>query len=305
MKNTQHKLSDDGLPKRSMRRPKADHLRLRTKIDSMLNYIELIRYCDDRGSQGTILRLVSQRLAYLLHLSSIEKITEQKHSIRLGGLRIAFSVLEQLHSFLEIFVDNDYELCSGFEPHPEWVVIDAGANIGLFSLYAAQTCSKVYAFEPDPRAFEHLRENIRSNDLGNKVKLIPQALSSSIGKGNISRSSRITANSIVRDLPSHTSTNESDLPVDVTTLDTFFRQERLDQINLIKMDVEGSEAKALKGGTYALTRTQRVVMEYHNYLVPDVLAEVRTLLSEAGLREVCRIDHKPDVMGLVYFARMK
>ena len=60
----------------------------------------------------------------------------------------------------EIFVDKLY-LQEGISISPGDTVFDIGANIGVFTLCAAQQGARVYAFEPVPSTFEVLQHNIQ------------------------------------------------------------------------------------------------------------------------------------------------
>ncbi|MCK6549306.1 FkbM family methyltransferase [Myxococcota bacterium] len=69
--------------------------------------------------------------------------------------------------FREIFVDEEY-LRHGITLAPGATVIDAGANIGLFSLFAARACGgdlRLLAFEPAPATYGYLVENLRAHGL--------------------------------------------------------------------------------------------------------------------------------------------
>lgn len=69
--------------------------------------------------------------------------------------------------FREIFIDEEY-LRHGVTLAPGATVIDAGANIGLFSLYAARACGgdvRLLAFEPAPATHGYLVENLREHGL--------------------------------------------------------------------------------------------------------------------------------------------
>ena len=60
------------------------------------------------------------------------------------------------------------------------VVIDAGANIGLFACYATRRspAARVVCIEPFPATYERLRETIRANRLDDRVTCLNQALDS-------------------------------------------------------------------------------------------------------------------------------
>ena len=65
----------------------------------------------------------------------------------------------------EIWIDDLYlqegiSLCTGD------VVLDVGANIGVFTLYAAKQGAQVYAYEPMPPTYAVLQQNIEAHGLG-------------------------------------------------------------------------------------------------------------------------------------------
>ena len=64
----------------------------------------------------------------------------------------------------EIFVDKLY-LQGGVSILPGDIVLDVGANIGVFTLFAAKQGAQVYAYEPVPPTFEVLQHNIRLHRL--------------------------------------------------------------------------------------------------------------------------------------------
>jgi FkbM family methyltransferase len=71
----------------------------------------------------------------------------------------------------EIFYQNSY-LINDLNLNPGSVIIDVGANIGLFSLFALKHCkydAVIYSFEPIPDSFECLKRNLAP--FSNKVQL--------------------------------------------------------------------------------------------------------------------------------------
>jgi FkbM family methyltransferase len=68
----------------------------------------------------------------------------------------------------EIVVGNPY-FQEGVSISPGDVVLDIGANIGVFALCAAKQGAQVYAYEPIPRTFELLQQNIYLHGLDNMV----------------------------------------------------------------------------------------------------------------------------------------
>jgi FkbM family methyltransferase len=125
-------------------------------------------------------------------------------------------------------------------------IVDIGANVGYYTLLAARRVGphgKVYAFEPEPRNFGLLMENIRLNSHENVIA-IQRAVSNEAGTAPLFLSPRCSgAHSLVstRDYSNET------IAVETVTLDKFFEMEGCPAIQLIKMDIEGWEIEALDG----------------------------------------------------------
>lgn len=63
----------------------------------------------------------------------------------------------------EIWTERVYERRPGFAPRPGWVVLDAGANQGVYAVRAARAGASVFAVEPEPRNAALLRRNAGEN----------------------------------------------------------------------------------------------------------------------------------------------
>ncbi len=139
--------------------------------------------------------------------------------------------------------------------------VDAGANIGLMSLFVAHKlkddCS-IVAFEPHPVTAAILRENIAINQFSS-IRVEPFALGNAAGTGSIYDRWEVNRGGSSLIAPPH----EGDkYPVQVTTLDSCFADDF--PIDVIKMDVEGFELYALQGAAAILRRKQppMLVLEY-------------------------------------------
>lgn len=130
------------------------------------------------------------------------------------------------------------------------VVIDAGANIGIFTLLASRKARKVIAVEPDPENFSYLVRNVKLNNAENVI-LVNEALSDYVGEGRISG----------RGLSAALSPNKG-TAVKVTTIDAILRQLRVTKADIVKMDIEGEEVKALNGEY--LPKVRELMVEVHN-----------------------------------------
>jgi FkbM family methyltransferase len=214
-----------------------------------------------------------------------------------GGLEArvrAFSA--QVGPYVEIFLERVYERHPGFVSRPGDIVLDVGANVGFFTLRQAQKVGptgKVFAFEPNPSAYELLVENINHNGF-TWVSAINAAMSDRGGQtATFWVSQRQTSTgSLFRD---HGRTGESSITSRTIKLDDFVARENLDRIDLLKMDTEGAEALIIEGGLQrAVPITRRIVMESHNTRQP-----VEELLRPFGFSMV---HWEPDA-HVAYFAR--
>lgn len=146
---------------------------------------------------------------------------------------------------------------------PGMTVVDGGANIGEFTLRSARLVGprgKVYALEPSSETFPDLEFNVALNRLEN---VRPLRLAVSDTDGPVSFYSRGRASGAAS-LFAATAAGEAET-VPGTMLDTLAETEKLDGIDLIKLDVEGAEFAACRGMSRLLSgpRPPVVVFEYH------------------------------------------
>lgn len=129
-------------------------------------------------------------------------------------------------------------------------VIDAGAFIGVFAVYASKVVGdegKVFAFEPDPNTFKRLNTSLELNGVRN-VQVANKGLWSSettlTFRGGLELGSSFLKNESVG-----TGTR-----VAVTTIDNALSGEQISGNIFFKMNIEGSEVEALKGATTTIEK---------------------------------------------------
>jgi FkbM family methyltransferase len=124
------------------------------------------------------------------------------------------------------------------------VVIDVGANMGVFSIFSVvnRKASRVYAFEPIKSTFDILISNCKLNDIQQNVDVINMGLGNFNGTASMSISEdNIGANSMVLNL------NGNLESVEITTLDSFVTSNEIKKLDFIKVDIEGAERLFLEG----------------------------------------------------------
>jgi FkbM family methyltransferase len=130
-------------------------------------------------------------------------------------------------------------------------VVDAGANVGTHTVAFAKAvggAGRVLAFEPQPRVFELLERNVRSNGY-DSVRCHRVALGAERSVRH-ARGLDYAAHVNVGAVSLLTAAAESSFSVEVVPLDSF----DLDAVRLIKIDVEGMESDVLRGAAATLRR---------------------------------------------------
>lgn len=145
-----------------------------------------------------------------------------------------------------------------FKKHlkPGNIVLDIGANIGYHTLIAAERVGKtghVYAFEPDPKNFQLLKKSVEVNGYKN-VTLEQVALSNKNGQGKLFLSNEDNYGDLrifdSQDMRASTQ-------IKLMALDTYFKDKN-PQIDVIKLDVQGSEALVITGAQQTLKKNKHL-----------------------------------------------
>jgi FkbM family methyltransferase len=137
---------------------------------------------------------------------------------------------------IEIFLREDYGAVADGA-----VILDLGANIGTFSVYAATTARDVtiYAYEPMAEFYRLMKENIRLNRLDGAVKCFNSAV------GSDTRVRELFVEGADLFFPSLVAPGGDGaarkVRVSCTTLADILDSNELQRIDLLKMDCEGAE----------------------------------------------------------------
>jgi len=169
----------------------------------------------------------------------------------------------------EIWVHNDYTP-DGFEINENDIVIDIGAHIGIFSVFASKFVKngRIYAFEPVPENFEMLEYNISINNIKN-ITAINKAVTN---KKEVTISTEPSLNTGGHSMYTD---SQSNIKAEGISLEKFIRHNKISKINLLKIDCEGGEYEILLTmPDEILDRIDKISMEYHDYLVKEYNHEI-------------------------------
>jgi FkbM family methyltransferase len=134
-------------------------------------------------------------------------------------------------------------------------VIDAGANIGVFSLQAARAVGargRVYAFEPMRNTFEMLARSVQANGLEGRCVLYNEGLGAAEASGSFHLSTHATNPG-----SSHISTGTDGQGIRIRPIDSI-EYER--PVRFIKIDVEGFEPNVIQGAIGTIARYRPVIL---------------------------------------------
>jgi len=173
----------------------------------------------------------------------------------------------------EIFEENVYKLHDNFfQGGFDQVVLDVGANIGVFTLNVLLRAKengmpvKIYAIEPEPNNLKLLIQNLEQNDWlfgASQVIIIKQGMSDKPGKAFINNahgSSRLS---------------EAGSKIDLITLDQLVEEEKIKEIAFAKFDIEGSEVPTiLAASDETIDKIHRTAIEFDEHNGLDKFAEV-------------------------------
>lgn len=146
---------------------------------------------------------------------------------------------------------------------PGMVFVDVGANAGAFSLAAAKLVGNsgcVLAFEPGPNCFQLLCDSVERNKLGN-LHVFDVALTNQIGEAVLFMHYG-KENSL--GLGAGDSDDITSYMVKTTTLAAVCRQQNIDRIDVMKMDVEGAQQLVMEGGMELIERCRPILLIKNN-----------------------------------------
>lgn len=169
----------------------------------------------------------------------------------------------------EIFYHRSYE------PHvarflteslrPGGVVIDCGANIGELSLRAAAAvgpAGRVYAVEASPPTASLLRQNVGRNQADN-VEVVEAAVTDADTEQAFFLGTEL--HSLSSSLWQPADFHGEQVAVRGTTLTTLLMKKNITRLDLVKLDIEGAELKALRGAEAGFRRLEKLPMLVFEY----------------------------------------
>lgn len=193
---------------------------------------------------------------------------------------------------------NDLDILVHHEPvtrhwmaaEPGDTVVDVGAHIGLYSLLAAASGATVFAIEPDPANRALLESNLRMNGFM-AARVFAVAASDHAGSATLCLATgpnRGTSSiAVAGTRPTDSRDPEEVVPVD--TLDRILGPFHLQNVDWLKIDVEGHETAVLAGAREVLRLTRHLILE----VTPTTAEVCHAITAAAGFRKVAEEPGSP------------
>jgi len=158
------------------------------------------------------------------------------------------------------------------------IVVDVGANVGLFSLKASKVVGEhgiIVAFEPEKNNYKMLRRNLGINKCRNVIP-INAAVSNFNGKADFSIANTLVEHKLADSKSELEIKSILTTKVDVKTIQLVLKELGIDRVDFLKIDAEGSEFEVLSGARSLLTNKaikKMSVAVYHSKDEPKLVGD--------------------------------
>jgi FkbM family methyltransferase len=211
------------------------------------------------------------------------------------GVRFRFECAEEIKVFWNIFFRSTYHI----DPCDR-LILDAGANIGLYAVWAARRApgARIVSLEPWPSTFDRLARHIEMNRLADRIVAAPLALAGECGWREMLGSDKDSCKNrlqLDRERPASDRRPQDVALTAGRTLEAVMDQFKIGALDLLKLDIEGSEYETLLSTPLpVLRRIGKINLEYHE--VPAHLGyskrQLFAYLAEAGHAPISVIEDR-------------
>lgn len=165
------------------------------------------------------------------------------------------------HQLSEIYRDQVY--VPFLQGKKDLTIIDIGANIGMTTYYFSRFAKVVHSVEPSLEHFETLKHMVKFNELNNVV-LHKEAIWIKDTIEEFHHNQNKTMFSL------HTAVDDGSSRIEkvkVTSIDTFFKENKIEKCDFMKIDIEGSEFELVCSDKFAeiAPKIETVFLEYHTW----------------------------------------
>ena len=226
-------------------------------------------------------------------------ILNKQRKVKHKGTLMTFCIPNKLNLYrADSFSIKEPDTLSWIDSIPQGAIVwDIGANVGLYSVYAAKSRNcKVYAFEPSVFNLELLARNIFLNKLQDNITIVPISLSDKLDENRFQMTSTNWGGALSTfgagiDQFGNQFKEVFEYKTIGISMDEAIKHFNLQYPQYLKVDVDGIEHFILKGGANVLNNVNSVLIEI-NEEYNEQLNECQKYLQAAGLslHKKCYID---------------
>lgn len=188
-----------------------------------------------------------------------------------NGIKIKTQAGVDSVTIFSIFIKKVYG-----EVEPNSIVIDIGANIGVYSIFAALKNAMVYSYEPESKNFKLLLENIRLNNFEKNIQPFCIGIS-----GREEERELYLGSSPFHSFYFHQNGGKK-TKIKCIPLKKIFEENNIERCDILKIDCEGAEFEILYNTPFeCFKKIKKICLEYHlnkNHRIEDLL----NFLKEKG-----------------------
>lgn len=227
--------------------------RLKAKIQLWLKFQQIA---------DNFFSILLQRILAVAHLSrvfTLPSTIELKNGIKLAQNKILD--VSAVPVTVEVWGNQTY-VTAGYPIGAHDTVIDIGANVGSFSIYAStKTDGNIYAFEPLPENVALIKKSIALNSIAN-VTVVPAAVAAVAQDIKLS----IAYSNAMHSTIARPTNSDISITVPAINIEEYCAQNNIGVIDYLKMDCEGGEYDIVLNWSNQFAQTIKVmVLEYHDH----------------------------------------
>lgn len=212
-----------------------------------------------------------------------------------NGFAIPLESGDDLATFWSCWIKQEYPVTGR-----EGCIVDAGANIGSFSLFAAfrNPKARIVALEPVAGTFKRLSQNLAANQLAGKVEIWQKGLAGDSGTRSISMGDSSPYASMFQKVGETTESIQT-----LSLKDLVVEMGHPKEIDILKMDCEGAEMECLLAAdTETLMHFRAILIEFHEFS-GIAIQDLNAHLTKSGFSILKFQRNLPYPVGLAWYSR--
>ncbi|MFD1552694.1 hypothetical protein DNU06_08985 [Putridiphycobacter roseus] len=168
-------------------------------------------------------------------------------------LNLKDHVMKQVY-LMGIYEKNTFRQLSKYVKTTD-TFVDVGANIGTYTLGLSSLIKKgrIISFEPNPRALVYLEENIKMNQIENITV-------NAVGLSNKDETLTLYTPHLTGASIHKFKDSDQQETISLTTLDSYCKKNNINNIDILKIDIEGHEFKCLQGAVNIIKKSKNMIL---------------------------------------------